>query len=212
QHEEDNNIIHKMKLYRLILVGAMALCLALSFWQLHRAELKQHLQDKNQKIMPVRVTGRFDNAHVILLDNKVNQGRVGYEVVIPLITEKSKEIILVNQGWIPRGLRRDILPAVTPIEGLQTITGYPTMPAAKNFRLGPNIEVATWPLRLQQLDQGGMAEVTQLLGKSIAPTILSVNPPKPPPTSASKHRGYAVQWFLLAIVLLVFLVIHARKQ
>jgi surfeit locus 1 family protein len=188
----------------------MALCLALGFWQLRRAEFKQHIQ--NKKIIPARITGHFDNAHQILLDNKTNKGRAGYEVITPLIPSTPGPIILVNRGWIPRGATRELLPLLKPVEGTQTVVGYPKTPETKIFRLGPNIESATWPLRIQQLDQEGMAQVAQQLGKPIAPTILSLSAPKPSPTSPSKHRGYAVQWFLLAGVLVIFLVIHVRKK
>ena len=173
---------------------------------------------------PVRVRGQFDNAHTILLDNKTYQGSQGYEVVTPFIPSEKAPVLLISRGWIPREAKREQLPKIEPIYGTEILFGYAKMPETKAFRLGDNIESdqPAWPLRIQQLDKLSMDEIAKRFGHPLYPFILLLGPEQPGElqriwqpvvAGASKHHGYAVQWFLLAGVLGIFLVIvNARKK
>jgi surfeit locus 1 family protein len=180
------------------------------------------LPSADREYYPVRLQGHFDNQHTVLVDNKTWQGRPGYEVLTPFV-DTDKNTVLISRGWIPRTTQRDQLPPITAIEGIQTIVGYVKMPQAKAFRLGNNIESdrVIWPLRIQYIDQAGLTQITARLGQPLYPAILLLAPKQPGElqriwqpvtTKPEKHEGYALQWFLLAIVLVVFLVIVNREK
>src|SRR5512146_2723405 len=51
---------------------------------------------------PIVAQGRFDAARQILIDNRVRDGRVGYDVVTPLALADGRAV-LVDRGWIAQG-------------------------------------------------------------------------------------------------------------
>ena len=53
----------------------------------------------------VSVAGQFDPAHEILLDNRVLNGKPGYQVVTPLKMDGTELYVLVDRGWVARGCR-----------------------------------------------------------------------------------------------------------
>src|SRR6266550_4791933 len=53
----------------------------------------------------VVVTGIYDAGRQILLDNKVHDGRAGYQVVTPLMLADGRAV-LVNRGWVAGGATR----------------------------------------------------------------------------------------------------------
>ena len=82
---------------------AVALFVSAGLWQRDRMQQKQALRAVLDaaaaqapaalpapddwtawRFRPVRVTGTFDAAHQVLIDNRVHGGRVGYDVVTPL--------------------------------------------------------------------------------------------------------------------------------
>jgi surfeit locus 1 family protein len=238
----------------LTVLCALAICVALGFWQLQRAEFKKQIQERyDERIVqmplslnelarldpndldfyPVRVKGKFDNAHTVLLDNKIYKGQLGYEVITPLEPEAStgsKQLLLVSRGWVPRGRKREQLPKIEAVYDVKELFGYAKVPEAKAFRLGANVESGIesdkpiWPLRMQQLDKISMAQLADGLGRPVYPVILLLAPEQPgelqriwqqpaDTKAVKKHHGYAVQWFLLAGILGIFLVIvNVRKK
>src|SRR5262245_22319109 len=65
------------------------------------------------RYQPVVVSGTFDAAHQILIDNKVHGGHAGYDVVTPLATTDGR-VVLVDRGWVASGESRAQLPSVPP--------------------------------------------------------------------------------------------------
>lgn len=161
----------------------------------------------------VTVTGRFDPQRYWLLDNQVQQGVVGYHVIG--VFEASPVLrVLVNRGWIAAPLYRDQLPVVEWPAGLQTLTGRMVMPADNPLlKTAPqNPEVSGWPLRIQEL---ALRDAERQLGITVFPALLQLAPDDPAAlvmewrdvnVSVSKHQGYAVQWFAMAVALVVALV------
>src|SRR5690554_2840703 len=125
----------------LFVVVFLPLTIGLGFWQLSRGEQKQALMDefeRRQAAAPVAVDslreddrqyvrvaarGSFDNDRSILLDNRIRQGRAGYEVVTPFEATPSGTWLLVNRGWIAAGPTRDQLPAIPSVGGEVAISG-----------------------------------------------------------------------------------------
>lgn len=193
--------------------------LALGFWQLDRAAQKKMILSHYQTRSPVTIKGHFDNAHTLLLDNKIYQQRVGYHVFSPLIMDGGKAI-LINRGWVPADLNRDILPKIKPIHHSVELTGFLTVPS-KTFMLKQIDEVsAQWPLRVQTID---LVVITKKLGYQVLPNIMQLRSDQPYgfvrdwqpvlPMGVEKHYGYAFQWFALAATLLIiFIVVNTKKS
>jgi len=212
----------------------LPLLVGLGFWQLYRADYKQGLQDLyDQRVVaapvsltqlkstedvsyhPVKLRGQFDNQHVFLLDNRVYQGRPGYEVIssfelVPkllLAGWGEVERIWVNRGWVPMQAERYILPTIEPIEGVREIIGQVVLPA-ETFVLTEVPLSGQWPEVIQRVELDRMNNRSGLLPgfpyllrlAETDPTSFQVNW-QPVNTAPQKSLGYAVQWFLMALVL-----------
>ncbi len=207
----------------------LPLLLSLGFWQLRREQEKLDLQQQyaarqgeapvalaqldpaeDQQYRQVEFSGRYDNAHSFLVDNRIHQGQAGYDLVTPLITDADL-VVLVNRGWLPQGQSRAQLPAPDVIDGEITLRGTVYVPVGDPFVLGGDLVTEGWPRVVQTLDPATMAEqagypVASVFPHSIrlaegAPGVLVRNWPVIS-TTPEKHRGYAVQWFAMAAMLL----------
>ena len=101
-----------------LLPTVMVLCLlplliSLGFWQIHRGSEKNQIQklfnvrsqsvaidlnhsppiDLRKNYASAQMLGHFDNQQVYLLDNRIDQHKVGYEVLRPFITNHSHEVL-----------------------------------------------------------------------------------------------------------------------
>src|SRR5947209_6074876 len=96
--------------------------IALGHWQTGRAEQKRALGARLEKKHMV-ARGNFQPQFTVLLDNKLRQGRPGYEVITPLKQSDSGKPLLVNRGWIPAPATRDVLPQVRTPTGEVAVEG-----------------------------------------------------------------------------------------
>ena len=218
----------------------VTLFLWLGFWQLDRAEQKRQLQgdqqrrihaqplllsglkkiDESLRFMPLKVTGRFDNEHQFLVDNKFHHHRVGYQVLTPLIPYGSTKRILVNRGWIPMGTDRQHLPAIKPVTGTISVLGNISFPSKKQITLNDKTNSqGRWPKVIEKVE---LTALQQDLQKPIYPLILQMKSDQKhgfernwqvttmPP---ARHLGYAFQWFALALAVgLTFLIVNLKRK
>lgn len=154
------------------------------------------------RFRPVTLTGSFDAAHQILLDNKVRAGRAGYDVVTPLELA-DRRTVLVDRGWVPAGPSRSTLPQVPPPVGTVTLTGRVNTPPAPYLELAR--DTGSGPV-WQNLD---IARAQRRLGVPLLPIVVEQTAPlgrgdellrdRPPPdVGVDTHRIYMVQWFIFA--------------
>lgn len=226
----------------LTLLG-MALFVQLGVWQLNRAEQKETLLEQYEvgqrsqiEITPenadtlsryqrVIVTGRYDPAHQILLDNMPSNGpghagRAGYRVVTPM--QSPAGWLLVDRGWLPLGATRAELPEVSVSDAPRTITGTMDVLPRAGLQLenSPVDANAPWP-RVMSFPQHPTLE--QSLGRKIIPGLLLLDASQPDGYERvweahlgfkpERHVGYAVQWFALAAAALaIFIVTGFRKK
>lgn len=168
----------------------------------------------------MQMRGEFDSSHYWLVDNKVFRGKVGYEVVAPFFTSDG-EAVLVNRGWVAAPPHREVYPAVSFPESEVEIRGR-FIPVSNNKmvrNLGSSAMAGQWPIRIQQLAISDAQQALQsesLINRSLPPEILQLSPNDPSAlemvwrdvnVSASKHQGYAVQWFSMAAVLVIALIV-----
>jgi len=208
---------------------------SLGLWQLDRAEQKRALiahYEQRTADLPVRLvgtqrdtvamlnrrvaaTGRYDSAHQILLDNQVYRGRPGYFALTPLRLSGSEMRVLVNRGWVPLGQSRAILPDLRVTEEVISLAGVVHQPSAPPLALDdPGDAAPGWPKVVQRVD---LEALGQRLNASLLPYTLRLAPDQDhgyvrvwetqySRTPPEKHQAYAVQWFGLALVLLILFV------
>ena len=217
-------------------------CLRLTFWQLERAdEKRQWLTEQSERAtlppadLPTlqalddpmhrhaSISGHFDNAHNVLLDNRTLNGVAGYHLLTPFGTRKGRWV-LVNRGWLPRGNDRANLPTIAPITGNLTVTGVVYRPSRDVFVLKDMpLPDNQWPLRVQKVDFDAIGEQ---LGVELAPFEIRVTPELALGSNAplprhwqdvtvmgpERHKAYALQWFALALAALLIYVAAALRN
>lgn len=242
ENKETNNLLLIIKsinvFWLIITLIVFSLLINLGLWQSSRAiEKEQRLSritslnttspislqqvvslsnTENINDFPVQASGRFVAEKIFLLDNQVSGGRLGYQVLQILTTEKNA--VLVNLGWMQGSINRQELPEISGYRGEVSF-------ASKVRLVEPNIQLMAqdfssfqWPLRVQQIE---LDKFSVLLDKPLLPFVLYVNETEligykkdwqaivmPP----EKHRGYAFQWFSLAIAWLVLMCWAAYSQ
>lgn len=190
--------------------AACAAGIALGNWQARRAEEKRALGAQQQRIV---VHGEFLPERTLLLDNKLRGKRAGYEVVTPLRLAEGIHV-LVNRGWIEAPPRRDQLPAVLTPRGRIRVEGVMLARLPQPLQLG---EPAKGRVR-QSLDLKGFAAESGLPLQAffieqhagIADGLLREWPR--PDAGAEKHDGYALQWYSLAALAVVLVVVLSFRR
>jgi surfeit locus 1 family protein len=226
----------KMTLFTALL---MPLLLTLGSWQLDREAEKLALQALHERrtaaaptpiedldwgnsdlsYQPVTMTGSFDNERYMLLDNRINNGRVGYEVLMPFTTS-SGQMLIINRGWIAQGPTREQLPDLPLAQGTLTVSGTVYVPIAEPFLLSDVQEdqVAEWPRVVQKID---VPAWSALFEKPLLVHTVRIDQDSPGALTAKwptvnmepeKHRGYAVQWFSMAAALLLMYVYFGIRR
>jgi surfeit locus 1 family protein len=148
----------------------------------------------------VEVAGTFDAGHQFLLDNKVHQGRAGYQVVTPLRLQDGRTV-LVNRGWVAAGRTRADVPVVAVPATPVVLRGRLNLPPQGYVELAPTApERGVW----QNLDPARFATVT---GLAVLPVVIEATEgageglvrewPRPD-AGSDKHRIYMMQWYVFA--------------
>jgi cytochrome oxidase assembly protein ShyY1 len=212
----------------------LPLLLSLGSWQLQRGDEKQQIVDhhtRNQQLSPVVTTeelasgedqqyrlawirAKVDNQRVIILDNKVKNGRPGYEILQSVTLSGEREKLLINRGWVEASLDRDILPSIAPVEGEVQLRGYLYRALKGGYRLDDGIrQVQDWPSRVGWIT---LERAEELFNESFMPYQLRLDQDSigalktgwaTVAVQPEKHVGYAVQWFAMAITLLIMTII-----
>lgn len=226
----------------LAFVLILPLLLSLGFWQLARMDEKQQiLQDiaqqqgkeaihlsealKQQKknFLPVtfQVTSVAEN---IYLDNQIVDGQVGVRVITPVITDISRQWILLDRGWLPY---QDLTRQLPDAERLGTnikVNGVLYQPSGRPFGSQKiNWQADKKNLLLAHLDMHYLELAFQQQGEKLIDWIVYLNQSNPytwqmilPGVSINpkKHLAYAIQWFALALTLCIifFVLLFKRKQ
>ena len=216
----------------MLAIPLMPLLLWLGFWQLDRAEQKQKLLQSYQQrlterpvwlngneLLPnysqVKVEGQFDNRYQWLLDNKVLNGRVGYEV-IGLFRLDSGVAVLINRGWIKAPRLRSDMPVIPNIQGRITILASLYEPSVNPLvsQASNNIQ---WPHIINSVS---FEEMALQSGLTLAPIYLRIDELSAAAfttdwrvinTQPEKHTAYAVQWFAMALALCILTIISSSN-
>lgn len=176
----------------------------------------------NLRFNPLEITGYFLNQYPILLDNQVYKGQVGYRVIMPFQVQthdtEDHPWILVDRGWIPITNRNE-KPHIKPITTKITLRGIINDPPKPlKLKAATTENPILFPEVMQYID---FNILEQQLQHRIFPFLLWLPPSESPHTyqvlpitigmPASRHLGYAIQWFAIALaVLIYYLVINIK--
>lgn len=222
-------------------LAATALFTTLGLWQLERARQKGDWVAAIERgdrvpavVLPadpeefgalawqrVRATGRLRGDRQILLDNRIHDGRVGFDVLVPLIRGNG-DVILVDRGWVPADRAREpARPIGLRRDGEIEVRGRLWRPGG-GLALGPVLASDSgWPRVATRIDYEALGAA---LGVPLLPAVIRADPsldwalePRPlrPRFGPVRHVGYAVQWFALALTVVVvcaFVRLRGRRR
>ena len=176
----------------------------------------------------VSVTGHFLPAWTVYLDNRPYQGQAGFHVLTPFRIDGSPMHVLVAQGWLPRNnAERTRIPDYATPAGTVTITGIARLNAGHVMELGTAPALAPHAIVqnadiVQLATASGLALQPLLIEQTVDPAAAPASGQLPvrdwpaPDLGADKHRGYAFQWYALALMAFLFFVFtgfrRANKQ
>lgn len=220
-----------------VFLALFVLLLGLSVWQIRRGQAKAQIIAQRVaagKTAPVPldsvtshdyprvvIKGHYLQDKQLLLDNQIYKHNAGFHVWTPLLRDDGKGIVMVDRGWIPMTDQR---------------RGQPSAPAASKAQVrivglwrdwpSPGLRVANhtcneshWP---RIMEYPTYPEVACNYNRHVADGLLLLGEDQPggfprtwerleglPP---SRHYGYALQWFALAMTLLViFIALNTRR-
>ena len=185
--------------------AACAAGIALGNWQSRRADEKRVAATELEK-KRVSLRGVFRPELTVFLDHKIRNHRVGYEVITPLRLEG--EHVLVNRGWMERGAELRTPAGEVRIEGV----ALARLPRA--MRIGEESKTRV----RQNLDVAAYAAETNL---KLRPMVIEQHSdtgdgllrdwPRPD-SGAEKNEAYSFQWYSLATLAIVLLVVLSFRK
>ncbi len=217
-------------------VAVIAVCVTAGNWQTRRAAYKESLaaqldQRGAAPVLPlgatkvdaqdvafrrVAVRGVYVPEKGILLDNRVLNGRVGYEVLTPLRIDGGNLHVLVNRGWVAAPPTRAELPKVATPPGVQTVEGVAVLPPERVFELGDGAPAgAVWQhLLLERYERWSGLTLQPILVQQTGDAADGLAREwARPDTGVQKHRGYAMQWYIFAtLTLILYVSLNLRRR
>jgi cytochrome oxidase assembly protein ShyY1 len=154
------------------------------------------------------------------LDNRPQQGKAGFHLLMPLRIAGTDLHVLVARGWLPRYTgEHHRLPAFTTPRGTVTIHGRARASMARVMQLGEAAPVLPAAI-LQNLTPAEFAAASGLAVHGFfieqtgpaAPDDTLVRDWPAPALGLDKHRGYAFQWYALALMALLFFVLTGFRR
>ncbi|WP_413457943.1 SURF1 family protein [Herbaspirillum huttiense] len=210
--------------------------IALGQWQTHRAEEKLALQQRMQarggeaplsglpgdasdaEFRHIRLRGHYLAQWTLFLENRPYNGVVGFHVLTLFQPEGSGPAVVVARGWAPRDAAdRTRVPQVAPPSGITEVEGLLRRDAGNVLQLG-TADAPRPQAILQNLDVPALAKAS---GVPLAPLVIEqggtaadtlVRDWPAPSLGIDRHRGYAVQWYALAGMALLFFIVTGFKR
>ena len=214
------------------------IALSLGNWQSRRAEEKQRLASEqtlqaalppldmqllNQGKAPayfrsVQMTGSFIAQWPIYLDNRPYQGKAGFYLLMPFKLKDSEKTLLVMRGWLPRDAQNRVqLPIIPTPEGELQLEGKVRESVGHVMQLGsePALQsgVIRQNLEVTELSKASGLKLENFIIEQISDTEDGLIRDWPQPSlGMEKHRGYAFQWYGLAVTALLFFIATGIKR
>jgi len=178
--------------------------------RLHANPVSFSQLDKTQNLQyqKVLLKGQYLDELTIYLQNQYHKDRLGYDVLTPIKIKNDNKLLLVDRGWLPEQIQPTIHEIPRTSRGT-LISGYLKSFNEYQFILGKNILNDTFPLLIQKIN---FSELEKMTHETFYPYVLRLDSTQPDgftrdwtvvTVTPERHMGYAIQWFLMAIVLLI---------
>jgi surfeit locus 1 family protein len=222
----------------LLTLALLVMLVSLGRWQLDRADEKRVLYDSfaagsdatrtidvGTQALPryqhVEAKGHYDASRQVLIDNMFDGEKVGYYVITPFELEGGGWV-LVNRGFVPLGKNRADHPQV-PVPGdSRLIRGRADHLPAAGIQMGQRAVLSPpFPVVANFPTHDELAQLIPVPHWTAASDVIALDPAEPdgyarhwapPGFPPMRHIGYAVQWFGLAIALLVIYFVTNFKR
>ena len=209
----------------ILILATMAFLVSLGFWQLDRADQKRTIEASiqkantgvvelivnqnellNKEYYEVRLQGSYVSDKQFIYDNQIVDQASGYYVLTPFVLTGQSNAIMINRGFIPWNGRRDRLADIAVDYASREIKIQVSKPI-KRIELKTSDISNQFPVLIQAIDFDVIEEISST---SFVDVIGLLDPSsddgfvrkwEPYTGSIEKHIGYAIQWFLMALVL-----------
>ncbi|MDC1289880.1 SURF1 family protein [Candidatus Thioglobus sp.] len=220
----------------ILITATFAFLVSLGFWQLDRADEKRGIEAsikqantgsvelirkeeglQSKEYYEVRLQGKYLSDKQFIYDNQIVDQVSGYYVLTPYALEGQSKAILINRGFIPWNGRRDKLADIVIGQETREIQVQISKPI-KRMELKPSEVGIQFPVLIQSIDLQDMADRAKVDFSSVIGLLDAsasngfIRKWEPYTGSIEKHIGYAVQWFLMALVLAIIGIRIAIKQ
>lgn len=220
----------------ILITATFAFLVSLGFWQLERADDKRSIEAsikqantgsvelikkeeglQSKEYYEVRLQGKYLSDKQFIYDNQIVDQVSGYYVLTPYALEGQSKSILINRGFIPWNGRRDKLADIVIGQETREIKVQISKPI-KRMELKPSEVGIQFPALIQSIDLQDMADRAKVDFSSVIGLLDAsasngfIRKWEPYTGSIEKHIGYAVQWFLMALVLAIIGIRIAIKQ
>jgi len=210
-----------------LIIATIAFLVSLGLWQLDRADQKRTIEAAivNAKTGPVeliangrelldkeyydvRLQGNYLSDKQFIYDNQIVDQVSGYYVLTPFILTDQLGVVLVNRGFIPWNGQREKLADIAVDSVSREIKVQVSSPI-KRMELKATDVSRQFPVLIQAIDFDVLEEVSKLEFVKVVGLLDPsssdgyVRKWEPYTGSIEKHIGYAIQWFLMALVLAI---------
>ena len=219
-----------------LIIATLALLISLGFWQLERADEKRAIEDQiananandvelitdvdllsEKEYYHVRLQGSYIKDKQFIYDNQIVDQISGYYVLTPFVLKGDSRAILINRGFIPWNGRRDQIADIDIGAKIAEVKVQISKPV-KRMELKASEITQDFPVLVQALDVDEMSAIASLDFANIVGLLSPesengfVRKWDPYTGSIERHIGYAIQWFLMALVLSIIGTLLALKQ
>jgi surfeit locus 1 family protein len=219
-------------------VVVVAIGVTLGNWQLRRADQKSALQLEMQtraEYVPVnanaqpaepspqefrRITaeGEFVRPWAVYLDNRPYQGKAGFYLVMPFKLAGSDKSVLVMRGWFARdATNRERIPDIAVPSGVVRIEGRVRTSTSRLMSLGKAVDLQPGAIA-QNVDVAEFSRASKLplqtfIIEQTNDTADGLVRDWPVPSvGIDTHKGYALQWYGLALAAAVFFLVTGFRR
>tara|TARA_B100001093_G_scaffold267039_1_gene255392 strand:- start:145 stop:834 length:690 start_codon:yes stop_codon:yes gene_type:complete len=226
-----NSFKSKILIFAIIFVP---ITISLGFWQLDRAEEKREIIANYDELLtsepinlnvktiyknwqPITTIGRFKDI-VIFEDNAILSGRAGFKIY-HLFENGDGSYVFVHRGFIERNMVKNNLPLINTPKGKQSLEGSVLIKEDNSFV--QDIEESDARI-IQEFNIERLINKFPILkDRYLHPFLFNLDIrdnkkflaiEKPVNMAASKHIGYAIQWFGLCIALIILTIYAFRRK
>jgi len=155
--------------------------------------------------------GSYNFKDQIYLYSLNEKGQPGFDVITPFETF-SKEIVLVNRGWIPKEFKK--LPEINSMQGITKVTGLlRKIYKANIFKPDNDIENNIWfSVNLNDLEKFTGKKFNNFIVYLEATDVKVPLPRKITVDVPNNHLKYAITWYSIAISILLYYLYFRKKK